>query len=165
MRPFMLIIFLITFLIPVVSISFLRVTNTINSFKLNNRKERIIPFSFISVFYLTATFLFIYKVQMGPSINLVLGTITAIIIFITVITFFWKISAHSAGVGGMLGFMLAFYLKDPQFGNLWILALIVIISGAVMSSRLYLNVHNPRQVYAGALIGFLISFLSILLLS
>jgi len=98
---------------------------------------------------------------MSPTVGLILGTITFIIILITVITLFVKISAHSAGVGGLFGFLLVFHLNTPQNGMIWILVLTVLLSGTVMSARLYLNVHKPKEVYLGVLLGFVISFLSI----
>jgi membrane-associated phospholipid phosphatase len=40
--------------------------------------------------------------------------------------------------------------------------LTVIAAGLVAASRLYLGKHNPSQAYAGIILGFFISYLSML---
>jgi membrane-associated phospholipid phosphatase len=162
-RQIITVIFLVTFVIPAISISFLRVTKSISSLKLENRKERLIPFFFITIFYGVASWMFLSKLNFTGSINIILITITALILLLTLITLFWKISAHATGVGGVLGFLSAIYLQDPNKESLVSISAAVIMSGLVLSSRLYLNAHNPRQVYAGLFLGFIFSFASILL--
>jgi membrane-associated phospholipid phosphatase len=157
----MLIIFLVTFVIPAISIGFLRITNTITSFKLEERKERILPFIFITVFYGVASWMFMTRINLGVLVNVMLIGITITILLLTIITFFWKISAHGAGVGGVLGMMAIFYLREPALNNATLLTAAVIVAGIVMSSRLKLNSHNPAQVYSGLLLGFFTTFLSI----
>ena len=46
-----LLVFITTFIIPALSILGLRTTMTISSVKLQNRTERVLPFSFITIFY------------------------------------------------------------------------------------------------------------------
>lgn len=162
-RPFLLITFLVTFIIPVMSISVLRLSKTISNFTLEDRKERRVPFLFISVFYATASWMFIDKINPGPAINVIFLSISGIIIALTAITFFWKISAHGAGVGGFIGFLVAFHLKAPQNELIWLIIASVLLSGFLMSARLYLNVHKPKEVHVGGILGFLISFLAILI--
>ena len=73
---------------------------------------------------------------------------------ITIINFWWKISIHSAGSGVLtaLVFILSFRMYSPLG---WYVISVIIISGMVLSSRLRLNIHNPRQVWIGYLAGFL----------
>ena len=163
-RQVITIIFLVTFVIPVLSISFLKLTKSISSFKLEIRKERIMPFSFIAIFYGVATWMFFAKQNLA-GINTILLIITLMILVLTLITIFWKISAHAMGVGGVLGFFTNFYINDPQPHILNTIAVIVIIAGLVMSSRLKLNVHTPAQLYSGLILSFILSFVSLLMLS
>ena len=162
---FMLIIFLVTFLIPGLSISFLRITKTISSIYLVNRKERIIPFSFITIFYFTISFMFIYKQNINGGINLVFITISVLILLVTIATFFFKISAHSAAAGGLVGFLLAYYLKFPELVSIDLVLVFIVLTGLVMSARLHLNAHKPPEVYFGSLLGFITSFISIMIYS
>ena len=163
-RQFITVIFLVTFVIPTISISFLRVTKSISSLKLENRKERIIPFFFITIFYGVASWMFLSKEEITGLINIILFTITSLILVMTLITIFWKISAHATGVGGVLGFLTAIYMQDPTKEGLLSISAAVIVSGFVSSARLYMNAHNPMQVYAGLFLGFIFSFASIVLL-
>ena len=163
-QQFITVIFLVTFVIPTISISFLRVTKSISSLKLENRKERIIPFFFITIFYGVASWMFLSKEEITGLINIILFTITSLILVMTLITIFWKISAHATGVGGVLGFLTAIYMQDPTKEGLLSISAAVIVSGFVSSARLYMNAHNPMQVYAGLFLGFIFSFASIVLL-
>jgi len=47
---------------------------------------------------------------------------------------------------------------------LWPTALAILAAGAVMSSRLYLNAHTPRQILIGSVAGFAIGFSGIIIL-
>jgi membrane-associated phospholipid phosphatase len=73
---------------------------------------------------------------------------------ITIINFWWKISIHSAGSGALTA--LVFILSFRMYSALgWYLILVITVSGLVLSSRLRLNFHNPRQVWLGYFAGFL----------
>lgn len=160
-----IIIFLVTFIIPALSISFLLLTKSISSLRLEDRRERIIPFSFITIFYGVASWMFVSRLGIAGHINLILITITALILVLTIITIFWKISAHATAIGGVLGFFTAIYLNDPQPKVLNAIAILVVAAGVIMSSRLKLNAHTPPQLYAGLIMGFVISFFSLTMFS
>jgi len=157
---FLLIVFVITFLIPLLSISLLKISKSITNFQLEDRKERVLPFSFISIFYMIISGMFVFKLGLSPVFNQIFITITIIVMTITIITLYWKISAHSAGVAGLMGFLLAFHIKSPLGNLLWPIFFTVLVVGMVMSARLYLNVHRPGEVQVGALLGFCFSFFS-----
>ncbi|MEQ8924417.1 MAG: hypothetical protein RLO81_01325, partial [Fulvivirga sp.] len=46
-RPILLMVFILTYVIPLISIGMLKVTSNISSVKLSNRKERVMPFFFV----------------------------------------------------------------------------------------------------------------------
>ena len=50
---FILVIFLTTFVIPLISLSIFRATNMIPDFHMSERADRLIPFVFISIFYIS----------------------------------------------------------------------------------------------------------------
>ncbi len=72
----------------------------------------------------------------------------------TVITLWWKISIHSAGVGAIIGTLIA-YASVFNFNPVWWLCIAVLISGLVNSSRMLLRQHTLGQVMGGTVIGFL----------
>ena len=157
----LILIFLVTFIIPAVSLIIFKISSSIASLFMENRKERYVPFAFITIFYATACYLFIYKFQLNTTFAVVMVSITLTILLITIITFFWKISAHSAGMCGLVGFLLAFAYKFPENNLFYPLILSILLAGAVLSARLYLNAHSASEVGGGAVLGFTICFLSV----
>ena len=84
-----------------------------------------------------------------------------LVLISTIITVFWKISIHSMGMCGVLGFLLALNLKSPESLPVWSVLIWMLCTGMTMSSRLYLNVHKPVEIYWGAILGFLFCFFAI----
>ncbi len=110
------------------------------------------------------TFLFHYKVSFSPNFNSLILLVTALVVAATAITFFYKISVHSLAMWGGIGIIMPLNKAIEQTYLLWPTALIIVAAGAVMSARLYLNAHTPRQIMMGALVGFGIGFLGVILL-
>jgi membrane-associated phospholipid phosphatase len=162
---FILVIFLTTFVIPLISLSIFRATNMIPDFHMKDRVDRLIPFIFISIFYLLTTIMFTVKFSINQMVNLVFFTTTSIVILVTIFTLKLKISVHGAGTGGMIGFLAAFSVLDPMNRLLIPLALSIVVAGIVMSARLFLNAHTPKEVYLGTFLGFTVSFFSTLIFS
>jgi len=159
----LLLVFLTTFVIPSLSLLGLRTSSIISNLKLENRNERKLPFIFISVFYILTTFLFIDRLEVGRILTILLISVSAQIVLLAIITFFWKISIHGAGIGGMSGFLLALIYLFPENPLLYPFVGLILISGVVLSARLYLDVHSPKEVYFGYAFGFTASFASLFL--
>jgi hypothetical protein len=87
-----------------------------------------------------------------------MSTIAGISFLVSVITLFWKISVHSVSVNSMVGFLMAAMVSKVEPELLYPLLGSILAAGAVMSARLYLDVHSPAQVGWGCLLGFAISF-------
>lgn len=163
MKLLIVLIFVTTFVIPLLSMSTLKLTGTISSFMLEKRKERLLPFFFTVFFYGITVYMFTFRIGRLDAISLILGTITAIILVVALLTIKIKVSAHSAGMGGGIGFLWAIKMTYPDMGLLWPLLGIIIITGGVMTARMYLNSHRPIEIYLGGAIGLVLSFCSIIL--
>jgi len=83
-----------------------------------------------------------------------------VLLILFAITIKWKISGHGAGMGGLLGAVLALTFKYG-INLLWPIIVVILISGAVGSSRIYLKKHTPMQVYAGFSVSVLCMYLTI----
>ncbi len=83
--------------------------------------------------------------------------VTLLVAISTLITFFYKISIHSLSMWGAVGIVLPLN-KIVEGSLLWPTAAIIAIAGLVMSSRLFLNAHTPREILLGAVVGFSIGF-------
>ena len=148
-----------TFAIPMITILGLRLSGTLKSLHMETIQDRVIPFSITSVYYLLTLYFLYDKSELDPILWQVLGIITLTVLVLTLVTFFWKMSAHMTGMGGLLAVVLILGFKFPTFKVLYPLLLTIILTGIVASSRLYLSAHRPVEVYAGLLFGFLVCFL------
>ena len=72
----------------------------------------------------------------------------------------WKISAHAAGMGGLVALMFRIIASHYALYNLnvW-LSVMIIVAGMVMTSRVYLKRHTLWQVLAGFANGFICVYL------
>ena len=156
-------LFISTFIIPLLSVSMLKIAGNISSFKLENRAERLMPFGFITIFYGITCYMFIFKIQVNDAVSIMLLSSTFLVLLTTIITTKFKISIHAAGINGVVGFLLYFGIFFPSTPLILIIASCVILSGLVMSARLYLQAHSIYEVLAGAILGVNVCFLGLYL--
>jgi hypothetical protein len=157
-------VFSITMLFPFISIGILKLTGSISSIELPNRKERIMPFIFISFYYGMACYLFYIKIPVNPIFINILAVTCLLVVIATIMNFFIKLSIHSMAVWGSVGMML--WLNRAESNNPLLIPIVamVLIAGTVMSARLYLKAHTMEEVLVGSFTGFLVSFMAMLIL-
>jgi membrane-associated phospholipid phosphatase len=85
----------------------------------------------------------------------------AIQVVCAIVNLFWKISTHTAAIGGVAGALIAFS-GTFSYNPVWWLCIIIIVAGILGTSRMILRQHSLSQVVAGFLLGFILSFLVIL---
>lgn len=151
-------IFTFTFVLPAINILIMRYFGNITSVTLYSRQQRIGPFTFISLLYILVTFLFYYKSLFSPNFNKLMVIITCMVVISLIITFFYKISIHSLAASGGVGILLPLNKVTEEATLLWPTAFIILVAGLVMSSRLLLDAHTPREVLYGGMVGFLVGF-------
>lgn len=163
---FLMLIFLVTFLLPAINLFIFRIFGTISSLAMPERRDRVIPFVFISLFYLTMTYLFYWKFGINYQDNIFrfLLIMDFLVLGATIITLSYKVSVHSLAICGLLGIFIPLNKVADDSGLLYATAVCLVVAGFVMSSRLQLNAHTPREILAGGLSGFAISFLSMLVM-
>ncbi len=163
-----LVVFFTAVAIPVIAVLLMYSTGLIKSLQLPERTDRIGPLMATSIAYL---WLFL-NIKTHNAIPLVfscfvLGAIIALFISFF-INNFSKISLHAVALGGaFLAFLQLLYsygrpytnfiIGDQQIlsvHNIVLLAVIVVLIGAVLSSRLYLKAHSPEDIWGGFLVGF-----------
>lgn len=148
-----------TLVIPMLTIFGLRLSGTVKSLHMHTTKDRIIPFSVTSIYFLLTTYFMNRISELDPIIWEIMALISGVVIVLTVVTIFWKMSAHMTGVGGLVALVLILGLRFSNFQSLYPLLLSIVLSGIVGSSRLFLNAHKPLEVYAGFIFGFLSCYL------
>ena len=77
-----------------------------------------------------------------------------------IINLWWKISTHSAAIGGVTGAFVAF-AAIFNFNPVWWICLLLLLAGMVGTSRIILRQHTLEQVVAGYLIGIVCAFLAV----
>jgi membrane-associated phospholipid phosphatase len=153
----------ITFIFPAANIVMLKAFGTIRSLEMEKRKDRLLPFMMITVFYGVVCAMFYYKVSMNVNFNKIMLIATVLTAVATVVTFFFKISIHSLAMGGALGIIMPLN-KAAEGTLLYPVVLLIILAGVVMSARLYLQAHTLREVGYGVAVGFLVGFFGMIIL-
>lgn len=142
-------------IIPSFTILFLKFSGAVSTVMMDNRKERTLPSIFVNVSAIALYFMLRSKDPYNalPTAIYALAIGSFLTVFIcTVITQWWKVSLHAAGMGIITGFLLAYY-SNMMLYDFWMLPVTLVASGVVMSARMYLGKHNLAQCLVGYLIG------------
>jgi membrane-associated phospholipid phosphatase len=148
--------FVFSFLAPGISIFMLKKSNVIATIEMDDRKDRKKPIILTAVYALVLNlFLWIKAPEnLLPKIIYALpwaGLLCTIIAGI--ITKYDKISLHGMGVGMFFSFLCYYYNTQVEF-YFEIIVIAILVSGLVMSARLYLHKHTLKQVINGFFLGF-----------
>jgi len=142
----------LTLVLPLVFIPLYLYTKIIRSVTMENRRDRVVPFYITLVFYIMA-FMILKNLPLDNLyINFMVGTCLTLLVVI-IISLFWKISIHLAGLGGIVALILFLSFRLNTDLMLYLVAAIF-LSGAAAYARLLLGAHTPLQVYTGFLAGF-----------
>jgi hypothetical protein len=157
----LLLIFLNTFVAPTIIIYYFYRLGIISTLHVDSLPERRLPYLASIIIYAIATYLFGWKLQpiaeLAPQIAILLGSVTISLIIVAVVSLFWKISAHATGMGGAIGILTSLIIRFEEHLLLTPLLITILITGFLLSARLYLNAHTPAQIIAGFASGLVVS--------
>lgn len=151
---FTLIVAGVTIILPMLTVLLLKHLGMVSDIGLNNQKERTIPY-LITILCMGGTGVFLAMkgfplwVVMFYAGGALAGLIEAII------NNWWKISAHAAGVAGIVAMLIRMShtpMVNPDVLTWLIVA--VACAGLTGSARLWLGRHTLGQVLAGYAVGF-----------
>ncbi len=145
-------IFLLDVLLPLISLSFMKRYKIIGSMQLENARERTIPYVLMFFLYSLTAWSLGDMAGMHPIIPIAFVMSALIIVVVNFANRYFKVSAHSAAMAAATTW---FYLIFKAFAidTSLLLMIAVVLTGLVMSSRLAMGAHSPREVYWGAAIG------------
>lgn len=151
---FTLIVAGIDVVIPMLIIIFLKKIGVVDDLGLNGRKERLVPYIIITACYIgTAWFMAAKGAPLWLSLFFAGGALASLVNM--VVNFWWKISAHAAGIAGIVGLLIRIE-KDgsPEPELFFWLMLALVLAGLLGSARVWLGRHTVWQVLAGYVVGF-----------
>lgn len=151
-------VYLFTTFFPQILIRIYRSYHGWTLFQLSQKERRFVPY-FITIVCYFACYYMMFRAHVPHWISLVLVVALAIQIICSILNAFWKVSTHSAGMGGVTG-LLSIYSIVFHFPLLFWLCISLLLSGAVASSRMLLRQHSLGEVVGGFLLG---AFLSIMI--
>lgn len=135
----------------------------LSSVEMEERKERLFPL-FIMLSYCILLFFLFWKKAPNhflPEYIYILPLTGAIVSLICMmLTTRFKISLHASGGGIFVGYLCAFASNQIEFYFI-LIPIGILISGLILSARLYLHKHTPKQVYLGWSLMFVASYLSL----
>jgi membrane-associated phospholipid phosphatase len=149
-------VYLFTILLPTLLIHLYRRYQGWTLLELGKKERRMIPYIIAILSYFGCYY--VMSVQRIPSFmaNILVAALV-IQVVCAIINIWWKISTHTAAIGGFAGALLAFSLLFA-FNPIWWLCVIFLIAGVVGSSRMILRQHTLTQVVVGFLIGAFFGF-------
>lgn len=157
MKFIMLTVFLSTCILPAVSILMLSMSPRFD-LKMEKNTDRIMPLILSSVFYYVG-YMILQRLPVYPIYKLFLIASILVQMGLLFVTIRWKISAHAAAIGGLLGGFLTLSFR-LQENPVLILSAIILAAGMVGSARLILGKHTVSQVVAGFFLGLIVMILA-----
>lgn len=155
-------VYLFTVFIPTVLIHLYRQYQGWTLLQLGQKERRMVPYA-ISILCYFSCFYLMNLLHLPHLITSILIVALVIQMLCAVINVWWKISTHTAAIGGVLGALLAFSFM-LNFNSVWWLCLVIIASGIVGSSRIILRQHTLTQVTTGFFLGIISAFFTIILI-
>ena len=154
-------LFVVTFIVPVLSLVAMRKMGVISDLMIDDRTQRTIPFIYTAAIYFASAFLIFQEPQLKDyMVSELLVFVGVLMLVVASVTRFWKISAHATGVGGVLGVLLRLVFIYYGMDYIYALCLAILITGIVISARLYLGAHTFQQTVAGCLVGVVFAYCS-----
>ena len=145
----------ITCILPLIFLSVLRHFKLVKDLHVNQREQRFIPYLFTTLCYAVAAYYLYYCHSPQWFVMFMVGSALTVLLM-ALISLKWKISAHMAGIGGIVALVYQLHVQGLNaFDLMWLLCLTIIVAGALGSARLALRRHDLWQVLAGVVVGFL----------
>ena len=158
----LLLVYLFTVVMPILIIRLYRHFQGWSLIELGRRERRAIPY----IISIGCYFLCTYQMN-ALHIPHFMSSIVVAALFIqmicAIINSWWKISTHTAAIGGVAGGLFAFG-EIFAFNPVGWLCLVLIIAGLLGTSRMILRQHTLSQVLSGFGVGLVTAALTILLM-
>ena len=155
----LLMVYTFTILLPTAMIRLYRRYQGWTRIQLGVKERRVVPYVISIMCYLTCYYLLTINHASHFIGSIVMASLIVQVVC-AIINLWWKISTHSAAIGGVTGALVAFAMIF-NFNPVWWICLLLLLAGMVGTSRIILKQHTLEQVVAGYLVGIVCAFLSV----
>lgn len=155
----LLMVYFFTILLPTLLIRFYRQYQGWTLIELGAKERRMVPYV-ISILCYFACYYLMHLRNFPHVVSIILMVALMIQVACAIINVWWKISTHTAAIGGVAGALLAF-ASIFMFYPVWWLCLVMVLAGMVGTSRMILRQHTLWQVVAGFLVGLFLAYILI----
>lgn len=147
-------IFGITCILPLIGIGVLHHFGIITNKHLVKRKERLLPY-LMGVACLIGTCFYLQHIHSPAWFIMFIAGAAAASIVCLLVNLLWKISAHMAGMGGLVALLFQIHVQGLSAFNLfWVINGTIILAGMLGTSRMILRRHTVMQVLTGFAVGY-----------
>ena len=156
----LIMVYLFTILLPSLMIHFYRRYQGWSLIELGQRERRMVPYVLSIVCYFTC----IYVMERLHLPHIIISIVIAALmvqIVCALINVWWKISTHTAAIGGVGGALFAF-AEYLGFNPVWWLCVVFLTAGILGTCRMVLRQHTLSQVIGGFWVGFICAAVAIL---
>lgn len=157
--PMLIIVYLFTVIMPSLFIHLYRRVQGWTSRELGKKERRIVPY-IISILCYFGCFFYMEYHNTPRVISIIVVVALVIQMVCAIINVWWKISTHTAAIGGVAGTLVSYSIAFA-FNPLWWLCLVFLLAGAVGTARMILRQHSLAQVVMGFIIGTICALLVI----
>ena len=144
-------VYLLTVMAPSLLIHLYRLCQGWTSHELGRKERRLVPYIISIVCYFACFFWMEYR-NTPRVISIIVVVALTVQMVCALINIWWKISTHTAAIGGVAGGLVSYSIAF-SFNPLWWLCFVLILAGAVGTARMILRQHSLSQVVTGFLVG------------
>lgn len=156
------VVVLYTIIIPMLALGVLRSLGRISDYMIRDRRERLLPLLIGAICYVLCA-VTIAKLPSAVFLRKFMIAAACCETMCLLVSMRWKISLHLTGMGAAVAMLVV--MNVVGVGNMLIpLTVVILLSGALASARLYLGCHTPLQIAAGFFGGFAVTTLAVLFL-
>lgn len=142
-------------------IYFLFRAKLVSSLYMDKREERTLPLLSIGIFYYL-TYYLLKGISLSVLFSYFMLGATLLVLICLFVNFFFKISLHLAGIGGVTGFWIGLSLRQGT-PHLFLICLLILLCGLLGFSRLINGNHTVKEIYSGLFLGAGLLFLLMML--
>lgn len=149
-----------TVIIPRLGINIFRVLMRWTHLQLSHREHRHMPY-LLTICSYTVCIVLMSKMNVVMFIRGIVMAAFVSQLICVILNAWWKVSTHMVGMGGLVGALIAFSILF-YYNPVWPACGLILLSGALGTSRIILRQHTLSQVLVGFFIGYLCATMFIL---